>query len=67
MRAPALATCRVFVPLYSSGYFADERCGKEWAYFVSRAPAGDRSGAPIVPGVWVPVEAESFRTRRGYL
>jgi hypothetical protein len=32
----ALATYHVFVPLYSSRYFADEHCGKEWKYFTSR-------------------------------
>jgi hypothetical protein len=28
----ALATCRVFMPLYSDRYFADECCGKEWNF-----------------------------------
>jgi len=60
--AKALANCRVFVPLYSSGYFADERCGKEWSFFVRRGR--NRTGRPsgnieaIVPGVWDPVEPE---------
>ena len=35
--ARALATCRVFVPLYSKRYFADEHCGREWFYFARRA------------------------------
>jgi len=29
----ALATCRVFVPLYSRAYFKSEQCGKEWFAF----------------------------------
>jgi FxsC-like protein len=60
--ADALATCRVFVPLYSSSYFADERCGKEWAYFVSRGrnrgPRASGYDAAIVPGVWDPVDPD---------
>jgi FxsC-like protein len=54
----ALATCRVFVPLYSSRYFADEYCGKEWGYFVRRASDPTAQEAPIVPGIWDPVEPE---------
>jgi FxsC-like protein len=52
----ALATCRVFVPLYSSRYFADEYCGKEWKYFASRTLGPAARGAAIVPGIWEPVE-----------
>jgi FxsC-like protein len=57
----ALAGCRVFVPLYSSTYFSDECCGKEWSYFVRRT--SDLSGgndALIVPGIWDPVETEKL-------
>lgn len=54
-----LATCRVFVPLFSPRYFASETCGKEWYAFSRRAihhsaRAGNRSEA-IVPALWVPV------------
>jgi FxsC-like protein len=56
----ALASCRVFVPLYSSGYFADEYCGKEWNYFTRRTPDPTTQEAPIVPGIWDPVEAEKL-------
>jgi FxsC-like protein len=56
----ALATCRVFVPLYSSRYFADECCGREWNYFIRRAPDPTTQEAPIVPGIWDPVEAEKL-------
>jgi hypothetical protein len=65
--ADALATCRVFVSLYSSGYFADERCGKEWAYFVSRGRSrATGSGAAIIPGVRDPVEPDRLPPWRGY-
>ena len=55
----ALAACRVFVPLYSRQYFADEHCGREWSAFVRRSP-GDGAAAPmaIVPAVWLPVDQE---------
>jgi FxsC-like protein len=56
----ALAGCRVFVPLYSSRYFADEYCGKEWNYFSCRKPDPSVQEAPIVPGIWDPVEAEKL-------
>ncbi|MBO3752246.1 TIR domain-containing protein [Streptosporangiaceae bacterium NEAU-GS5] len=48
-----LSTCRVFVPLYSRGYFESEYCGKEWAAFLGRAQG---YGVPraIVPALWVP-------------
>jgi FxsC-like protein len=52
----ALATCRVFVPLYSSRYFADEHCGKEWKCFASRTVDAAAPEAAIVPGLWDPVE-----------
>jgi FxsC-like protein len=56
----ALATCRVFVPLYSSRYFADDYCGKEWDYFVRRASDPTAQEAPIIPGIWDPVEPEKL-------
>lgn len=49
----ALAACRVFVPLYSLQYFADDRCGREWSYFTGRAR---KPGEGIVPAVWRPVD-----------
>jgi FxsC-like protein len=52
----ALSTCRVFVPLYSSRYFADEYCGKEWYYFTHRALDPPAQEAAIVPVIWDPVE-----------
>jgi FxsC-like protein len=56
----ALATCRVFVPLYSSRYFDDEYCGKEWSYFARRASDATAQEAPIVAGIWDPVEPEKL-------
>ena len=56
--AQALATCRVFVPLYSRRYFGSEHCGKEWFAFSRRvlnhvARAGPAEA--IIPALWVPV------------
>ncbi|MER5467339.1 TIR-like protein FxsC [Streptomyces sp. NPDC002685] len=51
-----LATCRVFVPLFSPRYFASESCGREWFAFnerVLRARAGGSSAPPaVVPALW---------------
>jgi FxsC-like protein len=52
----ALASCRVFVPLYSSRYFADEYCGKEWNFFTNRASDLPTQDSAIVPAIWDPVE-----------
>lgn len=58
--AQALATCRVFVPLYSRRYFASPECGREWFYFTQRAlnHAARVIGSvdAIIPAVWVPLE-----------
>ncbi|WP_406500324.1 FxsC protein [Streptomyces sp. NBC_00846] len=55
----ALATCRVFVPLFSPRYFASEMCGKEWYAFAQRAihhrARSNQSAEAIVPALWVPV------------
>jgi FxsC-like protein len=57
--AHALATCRVFVPLYSLRYFDSEQCGKEWFAFSRRALNHAARGAggseAIIPALWVPV------------
>jgi FxsC-like protein len=52
----ALTTCRVLLPLYSGRFFADEYCGREWNFFVSRARDTAAQEAAIVPAVWEPVE-----------
>ena len=54
-----LATCRVFVPLFSPRYFASEMCGKEWYVFEQRAihhrARSNQPAEAIVPALWVPV------------
>ncbi|RJL32499.1 TIR-like protein FxsC [Bailinhaonella thermotolerans] len=54
-----LATCQVFVPLYSPRYFESEQCGKEWAAFDLRRrhhmSGGGNPPEVIVPAYWVPV------------
>jgi FxsC-like protein len=57
--AKELASCRVFVPLYSRRYFRSVQCGKEWAAFDLRRRRymEERNSPPevIVPALWVPV------------
>jgi Tetratricopeptide repeat/TIR domain len=55
----ALATCRVFVPLYSRRYFESVNCGKEWAAFSCRKvdhKTPGRAANAIVPALWTPVD-----------
>lgn len=52
-----LSTAEVFVPLYSSRYFAMSWPGREWACFATRL-ADEPSGRPsrhIVPVLWSPL------------
>ena len=62
--AGALATCRVFVPLYSPRYFLSENCGKEWSAFARRAADSSAGSADavesIIPALWVPVRPEQL-------
>jgi FxsC-like protein len=55
----ALATCRVFVPLYSRRYFKSEHCGKEWfAFNRRRLNHKAKNASPvetIVPALWIPM------------
>ncbi|GIH23815.1 hypothetical protein Aph01nite_21250 [Acrocarpospora phusangensis] len=57
--AGALATCRVFIPLYSPRYFDSQECGKEWTAFAQRLEAtpdrGNRLTA-IIPALWAPLQ-----------
>ncbi|HEV2343491.1 MAG TPA: TIR-like protein FxsC [Actinocrinis sp.] len=57
-----LASCRVFVPLYSRAYFRKEFCGREWALFRERQMAHlAQTGVPneaIVPVLWQPLPGE---------
>lgn len=61
--AQALATCRVFVPLYSPRYFSRKNCGMEWFAFSRRlvkhkARLGLPAADAIVPALWTPVARE---------
>ncbi|GGM94159.1 hypothetical protein GCM10011578_013020 [Streptomyces fuscichromogenes] len=55
-----LATCRVFVPLFSPRYFSSETCGREWYAFHERMlnarTTGTATASPIVPALWAPVD-----------
>jgi FxsC-like protein len=57
--ARALATCRVFVPLYSPRYFTRIECGFEWHAFAQRIldhrARHPGNPTPIVPALWTPV------------
>jgi FxsC-like protein len=60
----ALATCHVFVPLYSRRYFKSEHCGREWFAFNRRAlnHAAKSIGRveTIIPALWIPVRDGQF-------
>jgi FxsC-like protein len=60
----ALATCRVFVPLYSRRYFKSEYCGREWFAFTRRALNQAAKGVgrveTIVPALWIPMRSEQL-------
>ncbi|MGW1753066.1 TIR-like protein FxsC [Streptomyces mirabilis] len=55
----ALASCQVFVPLYSPRYFRLESCGKEWYAFAQRVGRYEMTNRgttkAIVPVLWIPV------------
>ncbi|MER5865811.1 TIR-like protein FxsC [Kitasatospora sp. NPDC002040] len=55
--AKELATCRVFVPLYSPRYFSSVACGQEWSSFARRPVFPERQTSEptsgIVPVLWV--------------
>lgn len=60
----ALATCRVFVPLYSHRYFESAQCGKEWFAFARRVLDAEsrnpRRAEAIIPAIWVPVDVDKM-------
>ncbi len=67
--AEALATCRVFVPLYSPRYFTSEWCGREWYAFSRRqlehtARSGTAAEA-IIPALWASVDPASLPEAAG--
>ncbi|MEV6400987.1 TIR-like protein FxsC, partial [Streptomyces sp. NPDC051907] len=53
----ALATCQVFVPVYTKRYFSREWCGKEWDAFARRQAEQHRTKPytvnAIVPVLWL--------------
>lgn len=55
----ALATCKVFVPLYSPRYFASVECGREWHAFAQRTldhhARNPMVQSAIVPALWAPI------------
>ncbi|MFJ3770793.1 TIR-like protein FxsC [Streptomyces sp. NPDC090075] len=55
-----LATCRVFVPLFSPRYFTSEMCGREWYAFHERMLHAKSTGAApvsaMVPALWTRVD-----------
>jgi len=57
----ALATCNVFVPLYSRRYFKSEHCGKEWFAFnrrrLNHRAKNNHPVETIVPALWIPLPA----------
>jgi FxsC-like protein len=57
--AEQLATCRVFIPLYSRAYFGSKFCGVEWAIFRERQMAHvAETGQPneaVIPVLWQPI------------
>jgi FxsC-like protein len=60
----ALATCRVFVPLYSPRYFTRAECGIEWHAFAQRmldhSARHPNQPAAIVPALWTPVRPQQI-------
>lgn len=46
-----LASCRVFVPLYSRRYFISEHCGREWYAFNERVLHARNAGSDAVPAI----------------
>ena len=58
----ALASCRVFVPLYSRRYFESDNCGREWFAFARREITHRARGRQvvdaIVPALWTRLPRE---------
>jgi FxsC-like protein len=52
----ALATCKIFIPVYSPSFFQSGYCGKEWSCFSQRLAAAGASTELILPVWWLPVE-----------
>lgn len=50
--AKALATAKVFVPVYSMDYFSSEFCGKEWRVFRLRRQQLPPGNWRVIPVLW---------------
>jgi FxsC-like protein len=65
----ALQTSRVFIAIWSPGYFKSEYCGKEWAVFQQRLAASVVPGQPqpplMKPVIWIPVETTKIPASLG--
>jgi FxsC-like protein len=49
----ALASAKIFVPLYCERYFNNKQCGRQWSVFWARAGARGAGGQhAIVPALW---------------
>jgi FxsC-like protein len=62
--ARALATCSVFIPLFSPRYFTSEECGVEWHAFAQRVldhqARHPGKASLIVPALWTPVDPDDL-------
>ena len=52
--AQALATCKVFIPVYSPSFFQSSYCGREWHCFSQRLADSESSSELILPVWWLP-------------
>ena len=52
--AQALATCKVFIPVYSPSFFNSGYCGQEWHCFRQRLAESKASNELILPVWWLP-------------
>jgi FxsC-like protein len=53
--AEALASCKVFIPIYSPRYFTSQWCGREWEAFTTRRLRASEPAA-VLPVQWVPMQ-----------
>ncbi|MEO5878453.1 MAG: TIR-like protein FxsC [Streptosporangiaceae bacterium] len=59
----ALATCKVFLPIYSPRYFNSEYCGREWAIFnrrLEKHAVGGPLPTAIIPAMWIPMDLDKL-------
>ncbi|MGH3630309.1 MAG: TIR-like protein FxsC [Sciscionella sp.] len=60
----SIATCAVFVPLFSPGYFDSVYCGREWTAFSDRLQSDyastSRLKEAVIPVMWQPMTVDSI-------